>query len=119
MDKITVNKQELIDILKKNRDIHISEYEETFDEYQKDTIKIMQKLLREAKKVPQYKSIPTHISSSTPQSNKKDYDIAIGMLEFSIDETFEISQHEYKQFVLNEWSWSGNFELTKSMYLKD
>lgn len=39
---------------------------------------------------------------SKPQSYEKDYDTAITMLEFSVDTKIIISEHEFKQFVLDE-----------------
>ena len=118
MEKIKVKKENLLQALKKNRETHISEYNEVHDEYQKDTIKALQKVLREAKKAQKNQKIDVQVHTSAPVSQEKDYDIAIGMLEFSVDETFEINQQEYKQFVLNEWYWSDSFAYSKSMYLK-
>ncbi len=116
MERIKVNKQELLNKLKENREIHIKEYKEMFTEYQKETIKILQKVLREAKKVPELKQIPTYIGTQAPESSEKEYDVVIGMLEFSTQEDLEITQKEYKQYVLNEWNWSHNFEMLKASY---
>ena len=118
MDKINVDKQKLLKKLRVNREIHLKEYKEVFIEYQKDTIKAIQKLLRDAKKVPEETVINTYIGTIAPTSNIKDYDVAIGMLEFSVADIFDITQQEYKQFVLNEWKWSERFEMAKSTYLK-
>jgi len=38
------------------------------------------------------------------------------MLEFSIQETLEITMEEYKQWIKNEWDWTESFNLNKMSY---
>lgn len=118
MNTVRVNKNELIQKLKENREIHIREFKETFAEYQKDTIKDIQKMLRVAKKAGPDEVLSTYVNNSAPRSEEKTYDVVIGMLEFSVDTEFDITEKQYKEYVLNEWSWTEQFEFSKTMYLK-
>lgn len=118
MNKIRVSKARLLTKLKENRDIHIKEYEEVYDEYQVDVIAKMKKLLSAAKKVNRLKEIDTRVGLNPPRSNETDYNMAIKMLEFSIDDELEITQNEFEQYVLNEWDWTRQFANSKLTYLK-
>ncbi len=39
------------------------------------------------------------------------------MLEMSIDDEITLDFHEYEQYVLNNWHWSGNFNISKASYM--
>ena len=119
MDKIKVSKQTLIDKLKENKETHIIEFEKMYDEYQKEVIVELSKLLKVAKKTERFTEIKAKIYLAPPTSYVDDYQTAIDMLEFSIDSEIYITQREFEQYVQNKWSWSGTFELSKTMYLKD
>ena len=118
MEKIKVSKVQLLEKLYENRDIHVAEYKEVREEYQKDVVKELRKLAKTAQNAKFEDNIDTHVSLKVPKSYESDYDTIIGMLEFSIEDTFSINQDEYKMYVLNEWYWSGSFEVSKRSYMK-
>lgn len=116
MRKVSVNKNQLLEILKKNKAIHENEYNELQEAYLESVISGLSKLLKEAKKkLPEPK---TALMLNVPKSYVEDYTNIIGMLEMSIDNDFTIDEEEYKNYVLNEWSWSRNFNMSKTAYGK-
>lgn len=109
---VKVNKELLLLKLRENREIHIKEYKELFEAYQSEAIKGLQKLLKNAKNG----NIVTHLQITQPVDYTETYDEIIGMLEMSVDDTFEITQEEYKSYVLNQWNWTRNFNVFKTAY---
>lgn len=113
--KVEVNKNELLTQLKKNKELHIEELKETQEEYNDAYILAVEKLLESAKTRPGI--INNNIHLSAPTSHVKEYGDIIDMLEFSTQESLEITMEEYKSWVKNEWSWSESFAMTKLSYL--
>lgn len=118
MEKIQVSKQELLEKLRENKAIHIKEYKEVYAEYQSDTIAKMKKLLAAAKKVEPLTPIQYNTELTPPQTHAEDYEIVIQMLEFSVEDTVEIDQRQFEQYILNKWDWTRRFEMSKTAYLK-
>ena len=114
--KVEVSKDELLLKLKENKKLHIAEFKETQEEYNDACILKIEQILLEAKKRPI--SVNTSIHLSPPQSHIKDYEDIIGMLEFSTQNTLEITMEEYKSWVLNEWEWRRSFAATKMSYVQ-
>lgn len=114
MKNVRVNKSDLLVKLRENKEVHEQEFKELQVIYNDDAITGLEGLLAEAKKRPETPEL--YLRLEKPISYTESYDLAIGMLEMSIDEIFEISQEEYKNYVLNIWSWTNNFENIKSSY---
>jgi hypothetical protein len=114
--KVRVNKSELIAKLKENCQIHIQEFEELKTDY----MTVLDKRLKEIQKDVKAGNfnVSVHINAAKPTSYESDYREVIGMLEMSVDDIFEIDQEEYRQYVLNNWSWSRSFAVTKAAYGK-
>lgn len=118
MDSIKVDKQELLDTLKANREIHIKDFLEAQAKYRREAIDEIAEMLKEAKKANLGKGhkIRRNITAVEPQSFEASYNTAIKMLEMSIDETIELSQQEFQQYVEDNWSWRGVFASTTMSY---
>jgi hypothetical protein len=110
---VKVNKNDLLTKLKANREIHSTEYAEMKEEYRLSAVKGLQKMVRDAKKG----NIKLSLQISKPTNYTDEYDEIIGMLEMSVEDTFVITQEEYKQYVLNIWNWSASNNLMKTSYL--
>jgi len=46
---------------------------------------------------------------SKPKSYETEYDTAIGMVSMDVDVEVELTKQEYKQYVMDEWSWTSDF----------
>lgn len=115
MKQVTIEKEKLLEKLKENREIHEKEYTELHNAYLDSVISGLKELLEEAEKRPTSPTTGLHLH--VPRSYLKEYDMVIGMLEFSEEEAFQITQDEYKKFILNEWEWTGMFDSMKATYL--
>ena len=50
-----------------------------------------------------------------PQDYTAAYDTAIQMLEWSTDETVEVSASEFRKLAMDEWDWMDDFLITNSV----
>lgn len=115
MNKIRVSKEKLLDILRKNRDIHCKESAMLMFEY-KTAIKNTLNKLAEKANAGENVNIKELFAHPEPHSYEKDYNDAIGMLELCVDATLEIDKNEYRQFVLDDWNWKSSFAMSKTAY---
>lgn len=53
---------------------------------------------------------------TTPQTYLQDYDRVIGMLAMSVSDEVEITEEQYRHFVLDEWEWSRHFKTINASY---
>lgn len=116
MRTVNLNKIELLDIVRKNKDEHIKQYAESVTDYKAAVVKITKDNVKLANtgdldKIAKIKSIPQR-----PASYEDAYERAIRMLELSVDETIELEEHIFNQLVLDEWSWKQNFVASSALY---
>lgn len=114
MKEITVDKKKLEETLRANMKIHISEFEETHKVYSKMAKKAVEQL--RGKLELETKGVDLYINLDEPKSNEKDYLTALEMLDLEVNTNVTISEQEFKQYIKDEWSWSGRFAVSKSSY---
>jgi hypothetical protein len=114
MKEVTVKKEALLLKLKENRITHEKEYDEMMKNYHNKVISGLETLLSKA--MLNAKNPVTHLDLPQPKSYLSEYDLIISMIEMSMDSNFTLTQTEYKNYVLNEWNWSGQFDMLKTTY---
>ena len=114
MDTVKVSKDELLETLNENRDKHIADFKEAMVEYRKAATKELTEMLKQAKSKTD--KIKRGITAPEPVSYEGSYKTAIRMLEMSVDEEVELSEHEFKQYVEDEWTWQASFSSNTLMY---
>jgi hypothetical protein len=115
MHQVTVKKSELLLTLKKNRGEHRKIFEEAQQGYREEAISLLDKALEDARKG---KEIRTFIHLEAPVDQTKDYDRAIKMLEMEVEEEITLTQNEFSQYVLDDWTWKSQFVTTNALYMK-
>lgn len=113
MDAIKVKKSELLETVQKNRDNHRKIFLEAQEGYRVAAIAELDKMLTEAK---QGKQIRRSLALTEPVDQTRDYDRVIRMLEMSQDEIIELQEHDFMQYVLDDWGWKRQFLLSNSVY---
>lgn len=114
MKEIKVNKYALREKLVSNREAHVKEFNEAhaaWVEAQIENHKAQIKSLKEKGKNASFDF------GAEPASEEKSYDRVIQMLDMSIDDAFTLTETEFSQYVMDEWSWSPVFKMTNSTYL--
>lgn len=103
MQSVKLKREELLNILKKNRETHAREFSDATEAYEKaynDTIK---SLLNKK---------PTDLSRIArelirPRDHNEEYDTVIRMLELAVDDEVTLGANEFRQYVQNQWEWSA------------
>ena len=112
MKTISVDVQDLLNNLRVNRDKHIIEYNEAMMGWRQAVIDAFADGLKKAKKHEDF----TFVSPSRPVSFESNYDTVIEQLEWTLDKSVDLDQHEFKLYVQDQWDWKNNFNLTSSLY---
>lgn len=117
MQNITVNKADLIAKLRTNRDEHKAIYDEAVSVYKERFIREAEKFLMEsleyAKRGEPFKQM---VWLPVPEEHTADFDRALEMLEWEVDDEVELSEYEFSQLVQNEWGWAKNFASNTTSY---
>jgi hypothetical protein len=114
MNAIKVNKADLLVKLRTNRATHLDQFERASERFLKIVTAELEGRLAEARKGKVPNLAWAH---PMPVNQTKEYDKAIGMLEMSIEDVIELEEHDYKNYVLDEWSWSAQTTASNSRYL--
>lgn len=115
MNSVKMNRIELLNIVRENKEKHIKEYVESVEDYKVAVIKITQANAKMAKTADldqfKFKTIP-----SKPTSYEDNYTRAIRMLELSVEDTIDVEEHIFNQLVLDEWGWKQQFTAMSASY---
>lgn len=138
--EVEVEREKLVAVLKANRAQHLKDYQESLNSYKaialdkldKAVVSAKEKLLKNAELVrtrinefnPDDKEYSDYLSLvdamnihlKVPQNYSKQYDAAIQMAEWDVNKTMKLKYSEFVCFVLDEWDWKSDFEVTNTMY---
>lgn len=114
MPSVKIKKQDLLEALRKNREEHRTVFEEALEGYRKRVIEVLGERLRAARKG---EKIDMTFRLAEPMDQTKDYDRVIRMMEMSTEEIIELGEHEFQQYVMDEWTWAKGFSVNNSSYV--
>ena len=116
MKSVKINRDELLQIVRDNKQKHIQEYNEAVEDYIVLVEKIYQDNLKlaETKDLQQFEKIRHR--PQAPTSYEDSYVRAIRMLELSTEEIIEVDSLTFNQLVLDEWQWKQQFTTLSSSY---
>lgn len=116
MHSVKVDRLELLEIVRANKEKHIKEFTESVKDYKLAVLKVTKENYDLAKtknldKIAEIESIPHR-----PSSYETNYTRAIRMLELSVEDTIDVEQDVFNQLVLDEWDWKHSFLAASTMY---
>lgn len=139
--KVQVNRVKLLETLRANKEQHIKDYNDAMAGYKSQLLtRIDEAFARAKEKIDyQYTRFKTKISNLTdedilkqsdsfvifdeisvdmkvPRCYDKEYESAIDLAEWDVNETLELSYAEFVCFVKDEWDWKSDFNETLSFY---
>lgn len=114
LDTVRVKKEDLVKVITDNRAEHRKIFEEAIEGWHKQVQKRLQELVKKAKEGPD--SVDLVIALPRPEDHTKDYDRVLKMLQLSQDDEMELSDHEFRQYVMDDWGWQQSFLTTSSSY---
>lgn len=116
MDKITVEKVELLKILRLNRASHTAKFARAQEVYKERVIQELEESLVRAKhgdRVDHFIRLPI------PENHTNDYSRVIQMLEMHKLDNIELTKSEFQCYVQDEWGWLKSFDANTTSYLID
>ena len=113
MRTVMVRKEELVEILLKNRERHGDVFEKSYKKFMRA---VEEELEARLGRIRRGKSVNLHIRLPEPRDMTDTYDRALQMLEMETREEIELSEQEFQQFVQDDWSWKREFVSTASTY---
>lgn len=116
MKTVTVKKTELLKTLKKNKKSHKEDYDLSWKEFKKRATENFEARLKQVKNLRKGQHIELWVNLELPEDHTSDYDRAIEMLEWEVGDEVTLQEHEFAQFVQDQWGWSGKFAATNQMY---
>jgi hypothetical protein len=116
MKTVKIKREELLAVVRENKEKHIAEYIESVEDFKKAVVVITKNNLKlvntgELDSIAKVKNLP-----AVPNSYEQSYTRAIRMLELSIEDVIELDDTTFNQLVLDEWNWKSNFQLSGSLY---
>lgn len=112
----TVKKSELVEILNKNKEAHRGLFEKAIAEYRESAILELESWL---KLIKSGQSIRAYTQLHVPEDHTDDYARVIRMMSMHQNETVELTENQFAQYVMDEWGWKTEFQsamLSNSTY---
>jgi len=116
-NQLTFNKAQILEKLESNKKKHASDFKGAISEYWKALEEKLEKFLSLAKAKKGEKH-DFFINLPVPKSYEDRYDTIIQMLEMSTDTEITLTEIEFRQFIMDEWDWKGDFAATVACYGK-
>ena len=116
MQSVKINREKLLEKVKENRENHHAVFERAVVVYKAKVIEELEAMLAVAKEGLRVKR---SISLTEPVDMTREYDQVIAMLEMSVDEEIELTNREFAQYVLDRWSWKGQFAASNRQYVEE
>ncbi len=111
--EITVNKAELLAKLGENREKHLQEFNEAMAGYKDAMVAALEGKLAAAKRGELVDHV---INLQRPANHCDDYDRAIGLVTWSVGETFVLTVEEFGHFIQDQWSWKLQHTAMANIY---
>ena len=113
MTEVRLAKRAVINQLLENRKVHRQKFEEAMDGYRDEAVRVLEKHIENIKNnEPQQ----VYLNLPLPEDHSEDYDRAIQMLEWSLDDEVILNQREYSTYIMDDWGWKQDFDSTWAMY---
>lgn len=113
MNPITVKKDNLIATVRENREAHRDIFLRAQEQYRRKMVEELDRALQEARDGG---TIRRAFSLPVPEDHTDDFDTAIDMLEWSIEDTVELDEYTFARLVRNEWGWQQSFTANTEAY---
>jgi hypothetical protein len=111
--EISVNRVEVLNKLKANKEKHIETYKESLRGYRVECVKFFEEQLALARNGEDFK---TSFNGSKPTNYTDDYDLAISMFQYHVEETISLDTNDARCFLEDKWNWSNSFSTSNSFY---
>lgn len=113
MRTITVKKDELLDVLSRNRAKHREVFDAALEGYRKHALVVLK---GKVKALSEGRQPEIRIMIERPEDHTRDYDRVIGMVNADQGDTFELSETDFAQYWEDDWQWKRQWAKMSSTY---
>jgi hypothetical protein len=113
---VKVNRDELLDAIRKNRETHREQFSKARDGYDREVARLAREASTAARSGVTRKLGLEIYQLPVPEDHTVEYNREIRMLEMSVDSVIEIESHLFDEIVMDQWSWSDAFAGTNQRY---
>jgi hypothetical protein len=117
LQTITVVKADLLNKLNENLATHEESVEKARKGYNKRVKELTDEL---SKRAAAGKNVAVQALAiynlPVPKNHRMDYERVIQMVEWHQSDTFELSEHEVAQYIMDYWQWKREFATTNASY---
>ena len=116
MKIVRIGKNELVNKLRENREKHHEHVKKAEKGYLKAVKEDLEQLLQIVNdgKIPNFRSL---YKLQQPINKIEEYDIALQMLDMSTDDIIELTQDDFKKYVLDKWDWTADLIASNTKYI--
>lgn len=120
--EVKVKRDELLSVLRQNRERHIKEYEAACVGYRTVALRRIEEGFQEARDVVnrlkegQTVAVGFRINLSVPVSYEKAYAQIIRMMEMSVDTEIVLTASQFACFVMDDWEWKEEWATSNALY---
>ena len=122
--EVKVKRDELLAVLRENRERHIREYKAACVGYREVALRRLEESFQEAREVVNrlkegqtVSVVGFRISLSVPVNYEKAYDQIIRMMEMSVDTEIVLTASQFACFVMDDWEWKEEWAASIAQYL--
>ena len=116
MKQVTVKKDKLLEILKKNREKHKKMVEDAQEGFKAASKIKLEQLLEKVKRNKLVNFIDLY-ELNQPMDKTEDYDRAIEMLQMEVADDVVIGEGVFRCFVQDKWGWTDQLLLSNTKYM--
>jgi hypothetical protein len=113
MEPITVKKEELLEKLSRNRADHRSVFEDALQAYGAQAQETLEQYLSQLRRGQR---VHIQIMMPLPIDRTRDYDRVIAMVKAHQGELFTLSEKDFQQYWMDDWTWKREFLRTSNQY---
>lgn len=110
---VTVKKKQLIETIKKNKANHIDEYAKAVESYMKEA----HKQLADLKQQLLDGKTDIKLNLVEPKNMEQNYNDILKMFEWEVKEEVELTQDEFKEYVLDQTDFAIEAKFSNTFYL--
>lgn len=115
MDKVTLNKNDLLKKVSANREAHQKMYQEALEGYRKEVAETLTKQLAVANQNKDV-DLTELYQLAKPALHLKEYDRVINMLSHHQGNTVDLSNRDFGRFFEDDWEWKEQWLTSNSKY---
>jgi len=122
--EVKVKRDDLLSVLRKNREQHIKDYTTACAGYRAAALKKIDEIFSDLKsKINGLKEGQTieivglQFGLAVPKTHEKAYDQIIRMMEMSVDEEIVLTCSQFGCFVMDDWDWKEQWAASNSVYV--